>query len=75
MIQTLSGQVDNLQFEFATLVASNCTVQVGANNDRRGEIFDPSNVATRAMELGSPIAVTLEMDYSDFVREGAPRFL
>jgi hypothetical protein len=73
--QTLVGQVNVLEFEFATLVSRNCTVQIGANNDRRGELFDPSGVASKAMELGATLAVTVKMNYSEFSEEGAPRFL
>jgi hypothetical protein len=75
MVELLSDQASTLQFEFATLVSSNFTIQVGANNNRRGQIFNPSNVARRAIELEAPIAVSLEMDYSEFAQEGAPRFL
>jgi twitching motility protein PilJ len=75
MQQLLSHQVNILQFEFATLVSSDYTIQVGANNNRTGETFNPSGIAAKAMKLGAPLAVTVAMDYAEFAKEGAPRFL
>jgi hypothetical protein len=76
VINQFSDQATKLQVEFITLVSStNFSVQANAFNDRRGDIFNPSGIAAKAMEVDAPIAVTIQMDYSDFEKEGAPRFL
>jgi hypothetical protein len=75
MSQLLSEQASILQVEFATLVSSDFAIKAGANNDRRGATFNPSGLATKAMNLRSPLAATVMMSYSDFILEGAPRYL
>jgi hypothetical protein len=75
MVQLLSKQANILQVEFASVVSNNFTIRAGANNDRRGEMFNPSGLSAKAMSLRSPLAATVTMNYSEFAIEGAPRYL
>jgi hypothetical protein len=75
VIDRLSKQARTLQVEYLTLVSANYSIQAGAYNDRRGSNFNPSGIASKVLELKAPIAVTVQMEFSEFEKEGAARYL
>jgi hypothetical protein len=74
-VQGLQFERNLRSVEFCTLVSANFTILAGANNDRRGQVFDPSGVVSTASQLNRRVAVVTTMEYDEFLLEGAPRFM
>src|SRR4051794_27658037 len=74
VISSLQSEQMQRKFEFLTLVSSNLTILANANNDRRGEMFDPSGIVSKVLDLNERIVVVTTMSHSEFMKEGAPRY-
>jgi hypothetical protein len=73
--EMLMLDLDSRKIEFSTLVDSNLVILANANNERMGEEFDPSGVASKVMALNRRISVVTTMSRHNFLLEGAPRWL
>eukprot|EP00475_Leptophrys_vorax_P016231 TRINITY_DN2267_c0_g1_i5.p1 TRINITY_DN2267_c0_g1~~TRINITY_DN2267_c0_g1_i5.p1 ORF type:complete len:602 (-),score=163.50 TRINITY_DN2267_c0_g1_i5:899-2599(-) len=63
------------KIEFATLVNRDSKIIACANNNRTGEIWDPSGVVNKTLELNTRIIVSVAMEWDDFMKEGSMRWL
>jgi hypothetical protein len=73
--ELLTDQIEHWSIEYSTLVNRNLTIVSSSNNYRWGETFDPSGVASKALDLNARIMVSVVMSYDEFMKEGSPRFL
>jgi hypothetical protein len=73
--EMISGQIDEWQIEYCTLVNASKHIIVGGNNNRSGELFDPSEIVSYALETKHRIFVSVTMEYGEFAKEGSKRFL
>jgi twitching motility protein PilJ len=70
--QILQNELQARKIEYATLVKSDKTIIVNANNNRKGEKFDPSNLVTEALTQGKQIKASVLIDRAEIGREGFP---
>lgn len=70
--QVLSNEVDAREIEYATLVGDDLRVISNANRDRIGEVFNPNNLVSLALNQGKQIKASEVIAWSDFQKEGAP---
>jgi len=52
----------------------NKTIIAGANKDRRGQVFDPSGVVSKALQLNQRVYATVVMSVAEYSLEGAPQW-
>jgi twitching motility protein PilJ len=73
--ESLNAMMLERKIEFATLVDRNLTIVAGANNNRVNETWDPSGVVSKVLALNTRIIVSTTMEWSEFMKEGAIRWL
>jgi hypothetical protein len=75
VVAELQGEITRRQIEYCTLVANDTTIIAGANNDRRGEIFDPSGIVSAVLANPRRTIVVTTISRQEFLKEGSPRWL
>jgi twitching motility protein PilJ len=75
VLSKLVSEMNSRKVEYATLVGADKRIILGANNNRTGQLFDPSGVVTDVLTKNQRLAVTALMDNSEFQLEGAKRWL
>ncbi len=70
--QILQNELQARKIEYATLVSADKIIIVNANNNRKGETFDPSNLVTEALTQGKQIKASVLIDRAEIGREGFP---
>jgi twitching motility protein PilJ len=75
ILDAFTSEMNSRKLEFVTLVGADSRIILGVNNDRSGEVFDPSGVVSRVLATNQRIVVTTVMDNSEFRLEGAKRWL
>ncbi len=70
--QILQNELQARKIEYVTLVNADKTIIVNANNNRKGEAFDPSNLVTEALAQGKQIKASVLIDRAEIGREGFP---
>jgi hypothetical protein len=67
--------IQDRKIEYATLVGRDSKVIIGANANRTGEVWDPSGIVSKAVELNTRVAVSASISRSEFLKEGPPRWM
>jgi twitching motility protein PilJ len=75
VLAVFTSEMNSRKLEFVTLVGADSRIILGVNNNRSGEVFDPSGVVSRVLQTGQRIVVTTMMNNSYFRLEGAKRWL
>jgi hypothetical protein len=70
-----TAEMNSRKIEFVTLVGTDSRIILGVNNNRSGEVFDPSGVVSHVLATNQRIVVTSKMINSEFRLEGAKRWL
>jgi twitching motility protein PilJ len=70
--QILQNEVKARKMEFATLVGKDLKIITSANNDRRGEIFDPNNLVSEVLKNPQQVKASVVINAIDLTQEGAP---
>ena len=72
VLEILQDEIDRRVIEFATIVDSNADIIASANNDRRGEHFDPEGIVSFVLNNSVVLKTTVLLSNADFLAEGAP---
>ncbi|GAB1539640.1 hypothetical protein NUACC21_23070 [Scytonema sp. NUACC21] len=67
--KTLEHEAQNRKIEYATLVGKDFKIIANANNDRQGEIFNPDNLVSEAIEKSQEIKATSVITWSELNQE------
>ncbi len=70
--QILRGEINARRIEYATLVGVDQRIIVNANNNRKGEIFNPENLVTQVIQAGEQLKASAIVSKDELVKEGAP---
>jgi twitching motility protein PilJ len=70
--QLLQNEIEANDIEYATLVGRDRRIIANANANRQGEIFDPNQLVSEALEEAQPLQATHIVPQSELARESPP---
>ncbi len=70
--QILQNEIKARRIEYATLVGKDRKIISNANADRRGEIFDPNGLVSKALENPAQIKTSQIVSWSELQKEKPP---
>ncbi|TVQ41825.1 MAG: HAMP domain-containing protein [Gloeocapsa sp. DLM2.Bin57] len=70
--QILRGEIIARRIEYATLVGVDQRIIINANNNRKGEIFNPENLVTQVRQTGEQFRASAIVSKDELMKEGSP---
>jgi twitching motility protein PilJ len=67
--QILENEIEARKIEYATLVGSDLKIIANANQDRKGEIFDPNNLVSEMMKNGKQMTANVVVSSAQLSKE------
>lgn len=68
----LQNEVQARKMEYATLIGTDKKIIISANNNRKGDLFDPNNLVTEVLAQGKQIKASVLIDRLEIGKEGFP---
>ena len=72
VLAILRNEIAARNIEYATLVNRSAVVIAGANADRTGEVFNPNNLVTEAIQKNQQIKTTEVVSWEELQKEAPP---
>lgn len=70
--QILGNEINARQIEYATLIGLDKRIIVNANNDRRGEVFDPNNLVSELVKFPRRMQTNAIIPWQELEKEKPP---